>query len=170
MITQRASMACLLLLVSVAACQTAARIPAVTQSPGGTTAVVPSDLREVYADKTWQWKYGAAFFATNGEFRAWLNTNNNPAFAVGSWWVTDGGELCYSGFWRSKSQGSDHITCFAHRKHGEIWYQRKEPSGSWYVFRSHPAQRTDEIVWIKSGDLLETQFQAIRRQVGAPAS
>ena len=43
---------------------------------------------------------------------------------------------------------------------GEIWYQKEEPSGSWYVFRSDPPKPEDGFAKLKLGNQIRAQLEA----------
>ena len=58
------------------------------------------------------------------------------------------------------------VTCFDHRRAGEVWYQKKEPSGPWYVFKSNPPKTDDEFAKLKPGNQIEAQLQSARATLG----
>ncbi|MEA2783102.1 MAG: hypothetical protein QOK29_4646, partial [Rhodospirillaceae bacterium] len=124
------------------------------------------DLRKLYADNTWFWPDGAAFFAESGRFRAWSGSGQKASYALGMWWVNDHGSLCFDASWHSKDGAKESTTCFTHRQSGDVLYQKREPSGAWYVFRSNPVKLEDEIKKLKSGDLVEVKVQAVQAQLG----
>jgi hypothetical protein len=47
------------------------------------------------------------------------------------------------------------ITCFSHRTDEKALYQRRDPSGCWYVFKSDPVKSGEEFEKLKAGDQIE---------------
>jgi len=129
--------------------------------------VDPSDVRKLFAGKTWLWPEGAGYFAEDGQFRAWSGSGAYAVYGVGDWWVSSDGSLCFRASWYTKHGATGGTTCFAHRWSGNVFYQRQKPSGSWYAFISDPASPNDEFAMLKSGDLIEPKFAAVQAQLGA---
>ena len=127
--------------------------------------VDPGDVRKLFADKTWLWPDGAGYFAEDGQFRAWSGSGEYAVYGVGNWWVNADGSLCFRASWYTKHGATGNTSCFAHRLSGNVWYQRKNPSGAWYVFISDPAKPDDEYAMLKSGDLIEPKFQAFQAEL-----
>ena len=48
-------------------------------------------------------------------------------------------------------------------------YQRRDPSGAWYVFKSDPVKSGDEFEKLKAGDQVEAQLGTVRTEVGTSA-
>jgi hypothetical protein len=146
--------ATLLLAFGVAACQEASTSPpaAGTPPPAGAAAPSAADLRQLYTDKTWFWADGSGYFGPTGSFLALTGSGDKINHAKGFWWVTDHGEMCFDATWHAKDSAGAAVTCFDHRRAGEAWYQRKEPSGLWYIFKSDPPQPEDEVAKLKPGD------------------
>ena len=160
-----------LIVVSLAGCQgsrvateTAGNLP-----PTPTTVVGAADLHQLYDDKTWLWVDGAGFFAKSGDFSAWTGSGDKASYATGFWWVNDQGVICFDGNWRTKEGANSAITCFSHRTDGKVMYQRRDPSGAWYVFKSDPAKSGDEFEKLKAGDQVEAELQTVMTEVGASA-
>jgi hypothetical protein len=141
------------------------------EAPASRTVVIvdPGDVRKLYADKTWFWSKGAAFFAATGQFRAWSGSGGNVAYAVGRWRVSEDGRMCFDASWYTKQGATVDTTCFAHRRSGDVWYQKRDPSGAWYVFLSDPPRPDDEFAKLVNGDLIEAKVEAARAQVAAAA-
>ncbi|WP_027687027.1 DUF995 domain-containing protein, partial [Rhizobium leguminosarum] len=57
------------------------------------------------------------------------------------------------------------ITCFSHRKKGGLIYQKREPDGQWYVFKSAQTQATDEFAKLRHGDYVSSQLGRIEMSV-----
>jgi hypothetical protein len=142
--------------------ETAADLPS-----GEAAAVSGADLHAVYADKTWDWGDGAGFFSKEGDFRAWTEAGGTAAYATGFWWVNEPGRLCFDGTWRTKEGANSAITCFDHRTDGKVWYQKRDPSGSWYVFKSDPVKPSDESAKLRPGDQVEAGVEMVKKQLGA---
>jgi len=128
-----------------------------------------ADLYQLYDDKTWLWADGAGFFAKSGDFSAWTGSGDKASYATGFWWVNDQGVICFDGNWRTKEGANSAITCFSHRTDGKVLYQRRAPSGAWYVFKSDPVKSGDEFERLKAGDQVEAQLETVRTEVGASA-
>ena len=128
--------------------------------------VDPGDVRKLFADRTWLWPDGAGYFADDGQFRAWSGSGAYSVYGVGNWWVNSDGSLCFRASWYTKHGITGGTSCFANRLSGNVWYQRKNPSGAWYVLISDPAKPDDEYAMVKSGDLIEPKFQAMQAELG----
>jgi hypothetical protein len=137
--------------------------------PAHTIVVRAADVHEAYDDRTWDWEDGAGYFAKSGDFEAWTEAGGTAAYATGFWWVTDQGRLCFDGNWRTKEGANSSVTCFDHRANGKFWYQRRGPSGPWYIFKSDPPASTDEFAKLKMGDQVEPKLQALEASIGASA-
>jgi hypothetical protein len=171
MIKHNPRLAAALIVISLAGCQggsvateTAGNLP-----PTPTTVVGAADLHQLYDDKTWLWADGAGFFAKSGDFSAWTGSGDKASYATGFWWVNDQGVICFDGNWRTKEGAKSAITCFSHRTDGKVLYQRRDPSGAWYVFKSDPVKSGDEFERLKAGDQVEAQLETVRTEVGASA-
>jgi hypothetical protein len=128
------------------------------RAPRG-TAMSASEVYWLYKDRTWLWDEGAGYFAGNRRFTAWSGDGRSASYADGRWLVTEKGRMCFSATWRFQGGEKPNVTCFAHRKAGRVIYQRKEPSGSWYVFRNSPRKRTDESAKLVRGDRVDGNFR-----------
>jgi hypothetical protein len=129
-----------------------------SREPGG-KVLSASDLYELYKDRTWLWDKSAGHFAANRRFTAWSGDGPSASYADGRWLVTDKGQMCFSAVWHYRGGEKPNVTCFGHRKAGRVIYQRKEPSGSWYVFRNFPRKRTDESEKLVPGDRVRDNFK-----------
>src|SRR5690606_1700963 len=124
---------CLVLLLLLQACGT----PVAYQD--GSRPLTAEEIEEIYSGHTWTWDPGAAYFAPDHGLRAWsLDELGRAGFATGEWSATDDGLLCFEAGWRFPGQRTRGESCFRHRiAEGRI-YQREEPAGAWYIFRSTP--------------------------------
>jgi hypothetical protein len=112
------------------------------------------------------WKAGAGYFSTKARrFTAWSRENGSPSFGMGRWFITESGKLCFNADWHAKTGTATAITCFSHRKKGGLIYQKREPDGQWYVFKSRRAQATDEFAKLRHGDYVSSQLGRIEASV-----
>jgi hypothetical protein len=103
------------------------------------------ELYLLYRDKSWAWSDGAARFDDQSRrFTARIGAGNTAVSAKGRWIVTDDGRLCLAAQWHIASRVYANTTCFDHRQERETIYQRKEPSGSWYIFKHAVPTKNDE--------------------------
>ena len=118
-------------------------------------------LEKIYADQTWYWPDGAGYFAVipGRKFTAWTGSGPKSSYAEGTWSATDDGQLCFAAIWHAVKGSRSAKTCFDHREDDAAIYQRRLPSGNWYVFGHLPKQAADEISKFKSGDQISSDFQ-----------
>jgi hypothetical protein len=137
--------------------------------PEADTVAVPTayELQLLYADRTWLWKNGAAYFAQgNRRLEAWTSGQDTASVAEGRWLVTNDGKMCMDLAWRSKSSTSEqHRTCYSHRIRGGNIEQRKDPDGEWYDFKRSPEDPSDEHRKFEAGDTKGAQFEETRKLV-----
>ena len=133
---------------------------AATEPPlADATPMSARELYKLYQDKTWLWPNGAGFFAKDGRFTAWSVSGGETAYANGGWWVNFLGGMCIDAAWRTKDGVHIDLTCFNHSKAGNIVYQKREPSGARFVFRSFPRKPDDEFEKLKDGDLVKSKLE-----------
>ena len=120
-------------------------------------AMSASELRQIYSGKTWVWPAGGGYMAPSGSFVGVTGKGTARASYVrGAWQVGGKGRMCFGGVWTVGSKRMRGQTCFSHREAGGTIYQRKEPSGAWYVFKHSPARRGDEFRKLVSGNRVST--------------
>jgi hypothetical protein len=102
------------------------------------------ELRALYANKSWFWKDGVAFFNPSGRFKAYTGSKSNPNTVTGGWGAYKNGKLCFSGKWKSGQWTSFDSTCFLHKVVNGNIYQRRLPEGDWYIFKHAKSRKTDE--------------------------
>ncbi|WP_245489147.1 DUF995 domain-containing protein [Mesorhizobium sp. M7D.F.Ca.US.004.03.1.1] len=133
------------------------------------TANVPTayELQLLYADRTWVWKNGAAYFAQgNRRLEAWTSGQDTASVAEGRWLVTKEGKMCMELAWRSKGYtGKQNRTCYSHRIQGGSIEQRKDPDGEWYSFKRSPEEPSDEYRKFEAGDTKGAQFEEARKLI-----
>jgi hypothetical protein len=137
--------------------------------PGSAEPIGAGELAAIFGDKTWQWKAGGGrFFAEGRRFVAYSEEGDKPTIAEGRWRVTDG-RLCLVARWKSKDWNVRKRTCFAlWRDRGTI-FQRSEPSGKWFVFRSYKPKPEDEMSKLTSEDTVTPNARRLKQTLGAKA-
>lgn len=132
-------------------------------------ATVPTayELSLLYADRTWVWKNGAAYFAQgNRRLEAWTSGPDTASFAAGRWLVTSNGKMCMELAWRSKGYtGKQKRTCYSHRIQGGNIEKREDPDGEWYSFKRSPEDASDEYRKFEVGNPKGAQFEETRKLV-----
>jgi hypothetical protein len=133
------------LLAGLAACLLASGSRAAEKvDPQGPESITASEVFGIYVNRSWLWPTGAGHFASDRTFVAWSGEGSSASYAEGRWLVTNDGRMCFSAYWHYRGGEKPDVTCFGHRKSGGTIYQRKEPAGRWYVFRSAPAKPGNE--------------------------
>jgi hypothetical protein len=125
------------------------------------------NLETLFANRTWHWPDGAGYFAAppDRKFTAWVNSGAKASYAEGSWSATDEGRLCFVAIWHAITGSKKARTCFDHRSDDNAIYQRKLPTGSWYVFSHVPKQPEDEVQKLESGDQVSSAYHKNERFV-----
>lgn len=124
------------------------------------------ELYLLYRDKSWRWPNGAGRMESEGRrFVAWSGTGESASWAEGRWVVTDTGRLCMDATWHSQAEAATDRTCFSHRKHGDTIYQKKEPSGDWYVFDNPGSQ--GELEKLVGEDLVSAELKKLKSTIPA---
>jgi hypothetical protein len=125
-----------------------------------------SELESIYSGRSWIWDSGAGYFAASPRnFSAYVGEGETGSIAKGRWTISNRGRLCMVASWVSSGSSVDKRTCFSHRRIGEVIYQRREPSGDWYVLRNSPGSDSDEINKIQKGDAVTPNYQAIAQAI-----
>ncbi|WP_260855255.1 DUF995 domain-containing protein [Mesorhizobium amorphae] len=131
--------------------------------PAQARVMTALELHDLYRDKTWQWSDGAGRFQEEGRiFRAWSGNGANASWAEGRWTLTNDGQLCLRAVWHSPGGSSPKKTCFRHKLHDGTVYQKKEPSGAWYVFKHAAPGKDDEYVKLVEQDTVSAKVMAYR--------
>ncbi|PBB93832.1 hypothetical protein CK215_04835 [Mesorhizobium sp. WSM3864] len=137
--------------------------PAAAQA--GTTPTA-FELQLFYADRTWNWEDGAAYFAQDRRMRAWTSKPGSTSFAEGTWHLSNDGKMCMELVWRSTAYTAQPIrTCFSHRVLNGTVQQRRDPDGRWYSFRHASDNSADELKKIQAGDTRSVDFEKARKLV-----
>lgn len=103
-----------------------------------------SELRAIYANKSWFWKDGVAYFAGSGRFEARTGSKKSPNTVKGGWAAYKNGKICFSGDWKTGEWKSFDSTCFLHKMVDGHIYQKRMPEGDWYIFKHAKTRKTDE--------------------------
>lgn len=128
--------------------------------PKGAHAMTPFEVVKLYRGKTWMWPAGGGFFEPGARFFAWSSEpGKSPSYALGRWMAMEDGRMCMKAKWFSSAgKGAPATTCFAHSVAGNVVYQRRMPSGDWYVFRADPPAADNEFAKLKDGDLVKAKI------------
>ena len=111
------------------------------------------EVRHIYANHTWKWGTGGAYFGPNGNFYAVSGEGKKLNIASGRWLVTKGGRLCFNADWSSSTNTfRNAMTCFNHAEYKGNYYQAKGLSGKWYSIKSAKQSTLDMIGLIVPGD------------------
>ncbi|MFB9950109.1 DUF995 domain-containing protein [Rhizobium puerariae] len=126
-----------------------------------------AEIQKLYSQNSWIWKSGAGYFSPREQrFTAWSRENGAASYGIGRWFITEPGKLCFNADWHAKTGSSNAITCFSHRRDGNVIYQKREPDGEWYVFRNQPMAATDEFAKLRHGDYVGPRLTKIQATVG----
>ncbi|MDW6023474.1 DUF995 domain-containing protein [Mesorhizobium sp. BAC0120] len=148
---------------SVAEAASTASLP-----PPDARPMTSGELFMLYRDKSWRWPDGAGWMQADGRrFTAWAGSGAQASWAEGRWIITDG-RLCLKAQWHSSTGVAPDKTCFSHMKLRDTVYQKREPSGAWYVFRHAPPQDGDEFSKLVGQDLVSTDLERIRSELLPP--
>ncbi len=125
------------------------------------------DLFRIYANKTWVWKDGGAYFKSSGRrFVAVTRKESGlTSYAEGVWILMDGGRMCMRGRWIGTGGSADDFTCFEHKTANGLVYQRETPDGKWYVFSRWPALGGHEYSKFDPGDQISSQLERVKAYV-----
>lgn len=131
--------------------------------PSKARIMTPTEIYDLYRDKSWEWENGAGFMKDAGRrFRAWKSGEEGKSWAEGRWVITRSGGMCLDATWHTKDRLYPSKTCFSHRVHNGTIYQKREPDGNWYVF-SHAVPRVDdEAKKLTPGDLVSEELEGVK--------
>lgn len=127
--------------------------------PSKARAMTATELHMLYRDKTWVWPDGAGRLQDqNRIFTAWSGTGTNSNWAQGRWILSDTGLMCLKATWHSPTQAAPNKVCFRHFTDGGTIYQRKEPSGDWYIFKHATPADNDEFKKLIAEDTVTAEL------------
>jgi hypothetical protein len=122
------------------------------------------ELRQIYNDKTWKWNDGGARFIGEGRrLIAFSEGGGYPTFAEGNWAINNKGRLCMVANWVTKDGEVSKKTCFRHVRDRGTIYQRREPDGNWYVFKTYKIQSEDEYNKLVSEDTISPNVVRLKQ-------
>lgn len=122
-----------------------------------------AEIYQLFSNNSWMWKDGAGYFSVpKRQFKAWSGSGKSATYADGIWFITEPGKLCFRANWHTVNSVVPATTCFSHRKKDGVIFQRREPKGEWYVFKHAPAQKSDEIRKLRSGDYVSKHFDTLK--------
>jgi Protein of unknown function (DUF995) len=82
--------------------------------PDGAEAMPILAARNLFEDKTWEWKEGGAYFGPDRTFKAVVGKGKSLMLAEGRWIVNANAEVCYIAAWRTREQKfRPSKTCYA---------------------------------------------------------
>jgi hypothetical protein len=129
----------------------------------GARAMTAFEIYELYKDKSWQWDNGAGHMTSAGrQFSAWVDDEKGKSWAEGRWVITETGWLCLNATWYSERGAFPAKTCFSHRIDNGVIYQKREPTGEWFVFRHSRPKDSDEAHKLVATDLVSQQRDNIK--------
>jgi hypothetical protein len=132
------------------------------------TPLTSAELVRLYEGRTWLWSAGAGYFSPKKRaFSAWSAENGKLSYGEGIWFASDNGKLCFRAKWTGKSGTAPATTCFSHRTKGGAIYQKREPSGDWYLFKHARTRSSDEYAKFTSGDLVAGRLAKVKARLGA---
>jgi hypothetical protein len=140
----------------------AASVQAESFPPKEARAMTGLELYLLYRDRSWKWADGAGRMHADGRvFEAWADSGDKATWARGRWIVTDSGFLCLKADWHTQTGVYPAKSCFRHKTDGRRIFQRKEPSGKWYLFRSEVPAPEDEFAKLVAEDLVSAKLETM---------
>lgn len=136
-----------------------------TKPPAMSVPLTSEQLFKLYNNRSWIWKDGAGYFAVKQRvFKAWTREGTG-SYGLGHWFVTDPGKLCFKAVWYAKTGNAPALTCFSHRKKGNVIFQKREPDGEWYPFKTTPVNVNDEYRKVQPGDYVTARYNRTRAKL-----
>ncbi|MBB3454727.1 hypothetical protein FHT86_003026 [Rhizobium sp. BK313] len=158
-------LSCILGAISTSAFAASAPQNKMTKPPAMSVPLTTERVFQLYYNRTWIWKDGAGYFAAKQrDFRAWSGEGTG-SYGVGHWFVTDPGRLCFRATWYAKTGKALALTCFSHRKKGNVIFQKRDPNGDWYPFKTTPANVDDEYRKLRPGDYATAGYNRMRAKL-----
>lgn len=134
--------------------------------PAQARTMTAVELYVLYRNKTWQWPDGAGRMQEkNRSFIGWSGSGDDTRWAEGRWVLSDTGLMCLKADWygiQTKQGKEAGKSCFRHRIDGDTIYQKREPSGSWYVFKHANAADSDEFKKLVAEDTVSAQLAKLQ--------
>jgi hypothetical protein len=137
----------------------------ISKPPAMSVPLTSEELYKLYNNRSWIWKDGAGYFAAKQrKFKAWTGEGSG-SYGLGRWFVTEPGKLCFKAVWYAKAGSASALTCFSHRKKGNVIFQKREPDGDWYAFKTTPANADNEYRKIQPGDYVTARYNRMRAKL-----
>ncbi|AYG61982.1 DUF995 domain-containing protein [Rhizobium jaguaris] len=153
---------CIFGAISTGAIAANAAQSSMAKPPAKSVPLSTEEVFQLYYNRTWIWKDGAGYFAAKQrDFKAWSGEGTG-SYGVGHWFVTDPGKLCFKATWYAKTGHAPALTCFSHRRRGNVIFQKREPDGDWYAFKTTPAKAGDEYQKVRPGDHATAGYNRMR--------
>ncbi|HEY9212293.1 MAG TPA: DUF995 domain-containing protein [Ancylobacter sp.] len=144
----------------------AAGAQSVTPADAASAApLTSSELYQLYSNKSWVWPDGSGYFSSNQRrFIAVAGTGSTASYAVGRWFLSHPGKLCFRARWYARIGHGMDTTCFSHRVKDGVVFQKREPDGVWYVFKHASTNNSDEYAKLRRGDYVSAGFPKAEAQ------
>lgn len=115
------------LFAMILACTMSGTLSSAEKLPSETYVVHDEWLTQFYADQTWDWGNGHAYFGPDGTFQAALSPGQS---GEGKWYAKEDGKLCFKGSWSSPLGSGPAKKCWRHvkDKQGRLW---QAPLSGW---------------------------------------
>ncbi|WP_455273830.1 DUF995 domain-containing protein [Rhizobium herbae] len=139
--------------------------------PKKTVPLTAHELRVIYSDKTWKWSTGGARFI--GEGRRLIAVSEKPGkatFAEGRWRLDNNGNLCLVAVWVTQEGSAPANTCFRHVRDRGTIYQRREPDGNWYIFKTFRPKPGDEYAKLVNEDTISPNIDRLKKSFTVSAN
>ena len=144
--------------------QTGAVAEPLKRLPRHTVPLSATELRKLYADKTWNWEAGGArFIGKDRKLIAYSEDGGVPTIAEGRWQVNNQGRLCMVAVWVTKEARAKAKSCFRLVRDRGTIYQRREPKGNWYVLKTFMPKPDDEFNKFVSEDTISSNLERIKQ-------
>jgi len=143
--------------------------PSKTMTAAKTAApLTTTEVYRLYNNRSWIWKDGAGYFSVKGRvFTAVSGKGKAGSYGVGTWFITQPGRLCFRADWHARSGTAPALTCFSHRKKGNVIFQKREPDGDWYVFKNARVKSDDEYTKLRSGNYVSSRLKKAEARLSA---
>ncbi|OBZ92145.1 hypothetical protein ADU59_28270 [Pararhizobium polonicum] len=139
--------------------------------PKKTVPVTAHELRQIYSDKTWKWSAGGARFIGKGRrLVAFSERPGKATFAEGRWKIDNNGRLCLVAVWVTREGSAPANTCFLHVRDRGTIYQRREPNGDWYIFKTYKSKPEDEYAKLVKEDTISPNMDRLKKSLTVSAS
>ena len=132
----------------------------VDAAPDKKNPVSGQEVASLYSGKTWIWSNGGSYWGADGSFEAVFD----DAVAVGKWYATTKGNVCYEARWKKKSANDGGVEvkrCWTHvRDNQGVMWKLDPETNEWY----RPQKEFDER--LKPGNQIKSEVRKLRQQTG----